>query len=86
VALPVKRLRAIVPVGSWNGNSGKIKFLLTARVITVSNSEPDPDSETQPIDWEERVITVLLTVGMPFLIGFIAFGVIILAFSQWKLY
>jgi hypothetical protein len=55
-------------------------------VITVSNSEPDPDSETQPIDWEERAITVLLTVGMPFLIGFIAFGVIILAFSQWKLY
>lgn len=57
-----------------------------------SDQAPEPDdymtddSDSWGIDLEDRVITILLTVGMPFIIGFIAFGVIILAYSQWKLY
>jgi len=50
-------------------------------VSSSESSEPDPE-----IDYEDRILTALLAFGMPFLIGFIAFGVIILAFSQWKLY
>lgn len=49
-------------------------------------AESESFDEDQEIDYEDRILTLLLSFGMPFLIGFIAFGVIILAFSQWKLY
>lgn len=58
----------------------------SSKVINLSETNVDETDDSQPVDLEDRVITFLLAFGMPFLIGFIAFGVIILAFSQWKLY
>lgn len=48
----------------------------------------DAASTDQPeeISWETRAVELFLTIGFPFLIGFIAWGVIILAFYQWKIY
>ncbi len=50
---------------------------------TKEQSKPEPDGE---ISFEERVVEIFLTVAFPFLIGFIAWGVIILAYYQWKIY
>lgn len=53
--------------------------------MNKSNEFTEAHSDKE-LDLEDRLITVLLTVGIPFLIGFIAWGVIIYAFAEWKLY
>ncbi|MFB6344765.1 MAG: hypothetical protein ABEK50_03200 [bacterium] len=59
-------------------------------MIPLNSDQPDEESSddgsSQLLSLEERVIQWTLVVMVPFLITFIAFGVIILAFSQWKLY
>ena len=51
-----------------------------------SNDNPAHTSSQPDLDWEDRLVTILLAVGLPFVLGFTAFGVIIYAFAEWKLY
>lgn len=53
--------------------------------MPLSSSKDELDTSDQ-ISTEERVLRFFLTFLLPFLVTFIAFGVIVLAYSQWKLY
>lgn len=62
----------------------------TARVrkviqLTSSDEDEEPESDRE-LSREERVVQVLLTVLLPLVITGIAFGVIVVAYAQWKLY
>ncbi|MFP4686969.1 MAG: hypothetical protein ACLFN5_02545 [bacterium] len=43
-------------------------------------------TEEKELDFEEKLIEILVTVAFPFLVSLISFGAIVLAFAQWKLY
>lgn len=62
-------------------------FWIIEGVFSMSDREeaqqPSPDPATKSPD--EIVVEWILLIAMPFLIGFITWGVIILAFSGWKL-
>lgn len=60
-------------------------ILLGSEAVSSSTEEPTEDSD-RSLTLEETVVQWTITVLVPFLITFIAFGVIIYAFSEWKLY
>jgi hypothetical protein len=61
--------------------------------VIVLSYGSDPDESThqaegaeESLSLEETIIQWTITVVIPLLITFIAFGVIIYAYSEWKLY
>ncbi len=54
-------------------------------VIPLSSTDEESDA-TDQLTIEEQALRVILTVLIPLLVTGIAFGVIILAYAQWKLY
>jgi hypothetical protein len=53
----------------------------------VENETPDAEeTTTKNGTLEETVIQWFITIALPLIIAGVAFGVIILAFSGWKLY
>lgn len=59
--------------------------MLGSEPVSSSTEEPVEDSE-RSLTFEESLVQWTITVLVPFLITFIAFGVIVYAFSEWKLY
>lgn len=56
-------------------------------VIPLTAPEEDGKSDSErELSREERVIQVVLTVLLPLVITGLAFGVIVAAYAQWKLY
>lgn len=53
---------------------------------TSSSPEKPPEDTDRSLTLEESVVQWAITILVPFFITFIAFGVIIYAFSEWKLY
>lgn len=53
--------------------------------MTSPEEEKEPESD-RDLSREERVVQVLLTVLLPLVITGLAFGVIVVAYAQWKLY
>jgi len=51
-----------------------------------SNEDQTEPASTPELDWEDRLVTIFFAVGLPFVLAFTAFGVIIYAFAEWKLY
>lgn len=60
-------------------------ILLGSEAVSSSTEESTEDAD-RSLTLEETVVQWTITVLVPFLITFIAFGVIIYAFSEWKLY
>lgn len=57
------------------------------KVIQLTSSEEEAEPNPEPeSNGEERVVQALLTVLLPLIITGLAFGVIIVAYAQWKLY
>lgn len=54
-------------------------------LLTTPEEDEQPDSERE-LSREEQVIQVFLTVLLPLVITGLAFGVIVVAYTQWKLY